>query len=286
MPQNRKRKAISRRINKFNKRFKYTAPGKSRVARKMYKSKKSRFARAVKAVVHNLAETKEYMLPVCTNNPLNHNVVTNLSNNAFSTIIGTSGEATSGQGVRIGNKIFAKKIRVSLMIESQQYRPLASYWLYLVRLKGAAADTTCSAKTQMFEDVSSTIPMDWLDTSKCDIMFCKKFVLRMPNMGTLDTMGGGGTGGDPPGSEAGGTHVTGQQNLRITNPQIITKFNVPLNCNIMYKDSNLGTPDNMQPHSFRYQWVMIAYDNFTSAGGATWPVGHVTMTTKLTFVDI
>lgn len=237
------------------------------------------------SVVNHNAEVKECLQGIASNVQLQHNKLTNLNSNVFRTTRGVAGEGAGADGMRVGNKIFVKKLRVSIMIEAQQYRPLTNYWLYLVRLKGAAMDTTITNPVDMFEGTATTIPMDFLDTSKCDVLFVKKFTLRMPNQGTLDTMGGGTSAGDPPGAEAGGTNtLSSQLNLRITNPQVITKFNVPINTTIVYRDSQDANSD--YPHSYRYQWVMLSYDNYTSQPSAIWPVGHVTMTQKMTFTDV
>lgn len=236
-------------------------------------------------VVNHNSEVKECLVGIASNVTLQHNTLTNLNNNVFRTTRGAAGEGAAADGMRIGNKIFVKKLRCSIMIEAQQYRPQTNYWLYLVRLKGANMDNTINAASQMFEQTATTIPMDFLDTSKCDVLFVKKFTLRMPNQGTLDTMGGGTLGTDPPGAQAGGSHLaSGELNLRITNPQVITKFNVPINTTINYRDSQDANSDI--PYSYRYQWVMLCYDNYTSAPSATWPVGHVTMTQKMTFTDV
>lgn len=282
MPRNRKRKQIQRNIARGAKRYKRSIHGKYRTAKKM--SKSSTFKRAVMRVVNHNAEVKECLVQLSDNRVLTHNSVMNLNTNAFQTSRGTDGEGNAGNGTRVGNKIFVKKLRMSIMIEAQQYRPLTTYWLYLVRLKGALMDTTINAKSQMFEGTSTTIPCDFLDTSKCDVLFVKKFVLRMPNLGSLDSVGVGTDGGNPPGAEGGGTHITGQANLRVTNPQWIEKFNVVINKTIVYRDTQ--DANNEIPHSYRYQWVMTCYDNYTSAQSSTWPCGHVTLSQKMSFTDV
>nr|UOF78299.1 capsid protein [Cressdnaviricota sp.] len=277
MPRNRKRKAIASRVNRFNKRFKPAT--KYRRARKS--SKSSTFRRAVMSVVNRNAEPKEILRSICQNFTLQHNRLHNLDVNAFYMELGTGGE---GSNCRIGNKAFVKKIRVSIMIEAQQYRPKTQYWLYLVRKKGNSNEII-NNQSQMFEDTVTTMPLDWLDTSKADVLFVKKFTLTMPNVGTTATMGSGVDGTNPPGAQIGGT-TAGQTNERVTNPQIICKFNVPINKNILYRDTS-ETSERATPASYRYQWVMLAYDNFSSSSAASvYPVGHVTMSTKLTFTDV
>lgn len=286
MPRNRKRKAISSRIARGAKRYKSTRTPKYRRAgpRHSMSFRRSRFTVAVQRAINRVAEVKECLVQVTSNQTLLHNVVTNIWNNPFQTQRGTDGEGNSTQGVRIGNKIYIKRLRMSIMIESQQYRPLCNYWLYLVRLKGANMDTTINSASQMFEQTTTSIPLDFLDSSKCDILYVKKFTLRMPNPGTLATVGSGFDGTQPPGAQVGGT-TAGQTNERITNPQVIKKFNVPINTTVVYRDTH--DSNNNIPATYRYQWVMIAYDNFTSSTGtSTYPVGHVTMTQKMTFTDI
>lgn len=245
----------------------------------------STFRRKVMRAINQGAETKEVLTQVCANFELLHNTVHNIWTNAFQNTRGINGEGDVTIGSRIGNKIFCKNLRLSIMIESQQYRPLASYWLYLVRLKGAAMDSVINASSQMFEGTSTTIPLDFLDSSKCDILYCKKFVLRMPNAGSIDSMGSGSTGAIPPGAAVSGSNLSGDLRERVTNPQIIKKITIPINKTIVYRDSQ--DTNNNVPASYRYQWVCIAYDNYTQqTGGTTWPIGHITMTQKMRFTDV
>lgn len=246
------------------------------------KSGKSRFARSVMSVVNRNAETKTQMIQLVQNDTLEHNTVRNITNNAFQIQLGTAGEkvgtgATPG-GVRIGDKCYVKGLKVSLYVESQQYRPQVTYWLYLVRnLNDPGSDI--ANRLDMFEGVSTTLPCDFIDSSKVHVLFAKKFTLRMPNSGTTAVMGTG--GGVPPSHD--GFAIA--DDTTITNPKRAMKFYVPINRQIRFKDWQ--DVQNEPVASCRYQWVMCAYDTYTSvSGGTTYPVGHVTMATKVYFTDV
>lgn len=260
---------------------------KQRVARPMSQGyKRSRFTVALKRGLMGLAETKEVLINVATNVVVNRNSITNLNNNAFDSSQGVGSEqmGTGGTGSRIGQRIFVKGFHVALHIEAQQYRPKTHWKLFLVRDK-AVMDNTISTSGQMYEGHNTNIMLDWLDTSKCDILWSKNFTLRMPNVGTsLTANTGAGVPPDPPGtfdheSSTGSIWTVG------TNPSFRGKFYVPVNMNINYRDSGSNIPSVM-----RYQWVMQAYDNYAMpSSGALWtayPVGHVSMTTKMKFKDI
>lgn len=251
-----------------------------------YKSKyrtKLSFKKAVMSVVNKNAEVKTVMRQVCSNLTLQHNNIHNIDSNAFYCEMGNYGEDRgSGVGARNGNKIFVKGIKVSLNIESQQYRPAVQYWLYLIRKKGNQ-DAVIDVKDEMFEGISTTLPCDYIDTSKVDILFCKKFKPRMPNMGTTLTASANGqfnvaqTEGVVPDLYEG---IYSQ----VTNPQIIQKFYVPLNRTILYQDADSA---RTIPASYRYQWVIMTYDNYSSTtADAVYPTGHITMTTKMNFTDV
>lgn len=212
-----------------------------------------------------------------------HNTVQMLDNNAFYSARGTESEMfeSAQEGCRIGKVIYITRLRVALHIEAQQYRPLTHYWLYLVRNK-INKDANIDTKSEMFEGRSSTIPLDWIDTGRVDILFSKKFTVRMPNSGTslgmLQDATGVGKNGFAYKTDAGEDYEV------FTNPQIITKFNVPINMKIMYAD------ESVVPATMRYQWVLCAYDNFTTftgvPGSGGWPVGHISMTTVMQFKDV
>lgn len=271
-----KRKAAS--YSRARKRARKTAMYRRKRGRRL----KSRRAKFVKSVVYRMAETKEALKEVAKNVTLWHNTVKNLDNNAFYTDVGTRSEQMStNDGCRIGKKIYATRMKVAVMIESQQYRPQVSYWLYLIKRKGNS-DTGVNSKDDMFEGRSTTIPMDWIDTGKVDVLYCKKIVPRMPNSGTTLAMAQ-----DQSGVNLNGVayeYSAGESYHAFTNPQHISKFSIPLRRTIMYKD------ESTIPSSQRYQWVVIAYDNFTTytgeptAGG--FPCGHISLTTVLQFKDV
>lgn len=261
-----------------------TYKSKSVPYRSKYRTKTS-FKRAVMSVVNRNAEVKTQMRQLCNNLPLTHNYVHNIDDNAFYTQLGARGEAMNlDGGVRVGKTVYVKGIKVSLNLESQQYRPGVQYWLYLVRAKGNQ-DKVIDVPNEMYEGLSTTLPCDYIDTEKVDVLFCKKFKPYMPNVGsTLTASSNGGfntaqTEGAPPDLYEG-------IYTQVTNPQIIKKFYVPLNRTIMYRDGD-DVNERSIPASFRYQWVMMTYDNFsTTTNDTTYPTGHITMTTKLNFTDV
>jgi len=242
------------------------------------------FQRKVKKTLMNLSETKEVLIEVCTNQSCKHNALTNLSANALSSTQGwkreQEGYTPAGNiGARIGDTIFVKGFSVALHIEGQQYRPRTHFKLFLVRNR--TVDTTIDSKNQMYEGVNTNIMLDWLDTSKCEIIWSKNFIVTMPNQGTSVTANTG-TEGLPPGTfdlVSGGETYT-----LVTNPSWRGKFYVPINKNIRYQENSTI------PAFSRYQWVMQAYDNYTMpSSGAYWdayPVGHVSMCTKMKFKDV
>lgn len=246
---------------------------------KKRKYKRTGFAKAVMSVVNRKAEVKEAYRQIAVNVALDHNQLNNLDSNVFYTTNGLSGEATGGtQNARVGGKIFVKGIKVALMIESMQMRPQVNYWLYLVRRKDKVDDAIIT-KDDMFEGLSTTIPMDYIDTERVHVLYCKKIVIKMPNQGTAKDM-------QAPQGWANLAESDGISKATITNPQKIVKFYVPINKTVPYVDHTdvLGRP----VPTWHYQWVMISYDNYvTNAGGAgATPTGHVHMTQVLKFTDV
>lgn len=241
--------------------------------------RRSRFRKAVMSVINRNAEVKEVMRSIVSNATVTHNTVMNLNSNAFFCEKGFEGGNHSSAAQRIGNRIFVKGFKCALMLENQQYRPRCTYWLYLVRAKGGAADTPINNQSKMFEGVTTTLPMDYIDTDKVDVMFCKKFTVTMPNSGTT-------LAGDATVTGAFYEESSGAMYTMVTNPQKILKFYVPCNFNIQYHDSDESGASTV-PTSMRYQWVLCAYSNFsaTTADG-TYPLGHVTFSTKMRFTDV
>lgn len=257
----------------------------------MYKVKKvkplrSKFARNVMAVVNRAAETKEVYRELAVNQAIRHNNVMLISSNAFYSEVGTRGEDlanSSATGTRVGKTIFLKGIKVAINLEALQKRPQTTYWLYLVKNK-TNPDEGIDLKSEMFEGRSSTIPMDYIDTDKVQVMFCKKFVLRMPNQATSSSMA---ISGFAPLAETGGNP---EYKGVVTNPQKIEKFYVPINRKIEYRDDhgdNVGRTFPIAP--LRYQWVMIGYDNYYSPSdpaNADSHIGSLHMTTVMKFTDV
>lgn len=262
----------------------YSRAKRARRASNMkYKKKKAytrrtNFSRAVMRVVNRKAEVKEAYRQIAVNVALDHNQINNLDSNVFYMTQGANGEHLSSSGIRIGQKIFVKGIKVSLMIESMQMRPQVTYWLYLIRRKDTA-DNAITTKSDMFEGLSTTIPADYLDQDRVHVLFCKKFVLRMPNNGTSKDM-------QAPQGWANEAEPDGISKATITNPQRIVKFYVPINKQICYLDIQDVTARPIAAH--QYQWVMTSYANYsTNAGGVgATPTGHVHMTQKIRFTDV
>jgi len=246
-------------------------------------------------------ESKRCILEVAKNVPMLQNTIVNLTDNAFFTDNQVFGVQMPGLGVdqlgsRVGSEIYAKGMQVSVCIESQQYRPQATYWLYLIKnVQDPSQDI--NAKGLMFEGRSTLIPMDYIDTSKVKILFAKKFVLKAPNMGTALPASTGAGLGQPPGTFEVNGEYPGElvdYDWRVmTNPQRIEKFYIPLKRKIKYRNEQDALIRVQPIGTDRYQWVAVAYDNYASniEGGATpasvglYPVGHISLTTNLIFTD-
>lgn len=267
-----------------------TNPVIYRFNRPMSKKKRfaaSRFNSAVMRAVNRNAETKEVLMNVATNAVVLHNTILNLDHNAFYCNIGSSGEmiGSGSVGARTGKKLFCKGISVSLHIENQQYRPFVRYSLLLVRAK-PNADNILDIKSKLFEGLNTTIPLDYIDTSKVDIIYQKNFNVKAPNVGTTESAGPAGVFDH---GEVEGILPDLYEGINTvsTNPRFMGKFYVPINKTIMYRDYADGANAQTIPSSYRYQWVIYAYDNrTTTTGDSTWPVGHVNMTTKMKFTDV
>ena len=254
-----------------------------------YKSKslrtrtaRGRFARNVMQVVNKRAETKICYHEVCSNKEVLHNTGDNLYNDVLAIPRGSNGEAEVGatQGTRVGKKVYIKGIKVSMMLESQQYRPQVTYWIYLVKSK---RNTTTIGYTDMFEGISSTTPCDYIDQDKVNVLYCKKVTLRMPNTGTSVAMSQ-----DASGVAINGTAYriqSGEDYELFTNPKKCMKFYIPINKTIEFIQEG-ELEDTTQPWC-RYQWFITAYDTFTTKTGSNnWPTGHITMSQKILFTDV
>jgi hypothetical protein len=252
--------------------------------KKTISKKKSNFARAVMSVVNKKAEVKLQPLVVADYDEVKHNIIQNLTDNAFFTKLGTPGEGNvaTTSGSRIGKVIFAKGMKVALNIQQSQKRALCKYVLYLVRNK-VVPDSTIDDKAEMFEGYTNTIPMDYIDTDKVQILFAKYITIKMPNLATAKDMV----------NPSGLANLAEPDNLYkgvVTNPQHFSKFYIPLNRKIMYRDyEDGGTWSNNPIGNNRYQWVITAYDNHdTDRGGTpgTEVLAHIKMTTQLLFTDV
>eukprot|EP00961_Rhodomonas_salina_P023667 317914-Rhodomonas_salina.1 len=279
------------RVGKW-KRYKQTITGKSRVRTRMSGAAKETLAHSltykIRKTVNAMAETKEVMLNLLTNGQLTHNTIHNIYNNAFYTKLGVAGEqlTSSAAGSRVGKKAYIKGISVSLHIENQQYHPDCKFCLMLIRNK-VSKDTPITTPAQIFEGLSSTLFLDWVDTGKVNILFRKYICVKAPNVGTTLTAGAAGVF-DHGEVEGVLPDLYEGINMVSTNPRYLSKFYVPINKDVMYNDydGTVGTVETI-PASYLYQWVIYGYDNSTTpSGSTTWPLAHMTMTTKLKFKDI
>lgn len=99
------------------------------------------------------------------------------SSNVFRIGTGIDGEMVENGGHgnnRFGKRIFVKGIKCAINLESQQYRPSVNYTLYLIRRKEHPADALTS-QSDMFEGCSTTLPLDYINHQKVQVLFAKKF---------------------------------------------------------------------------------------------------------------
>lgn len=247
---------------------------------------RGKFAKAVVRVMNKYAEQKVVFRQIADNLILRHNNIININNNAFYSEIGTRGEDfdnNSSSGSRVGKKIFLKGIKVSMNLEALQKRPQTTFWLYLIKNK-LDPDEDITVQSEMYEGRSTTLPLDYIDTDKVDIMYCKKFTLRMPNQATSSSMAASGFA--PLAENAGAPEYKGV----VTNPQRISKFYVKINKTITYRDYDTGATSRVLPVAYqRYQWLIVSYDTYSSpsdTANADSHIGNLHMTTKLCFTDV
>lgn len=276
----------------FLKRKRNTFRRKTANKKKSYKKRKfgarrtANFAKAVMAVVKKKSETKEVFRSLLVNGQCRHNNVQVITDNAFYTELGTRGEDlvnNSTSGTRVGKTIFLKGIKVSIMLENLQKRPQCTYWLYLIKNK-QYPDVPITEPSMMFEGKSTTLPMDYIDQDRVHILFCKKFVVKMPNIGTSKDMEASGMAHV---GETDGTDI-GVSKAVVTNPQIIQKFYVPINRTIEFRDDHAGSTRTFPIAPHRYQWVLVTYNNFSTpsdTNNADSHVGSIHMTQTLYHTD-
>lgn len=284
-----KRSRTSRYMSRSTRR-KYTRPrlmGKYKSTRRA--PSRAKFARSVMSVVNRKAETKK-IFKNCTGasgsqTQLYHNNVTQIQFNALQSVIGARGDSmndgSSGMASRIGKKIFLKGLSCAINLESIQKRPQVTYWLALMRNKKDPY-ANISAKGHIFEDLNSTIPMDYIDTDKVEVKFMKKFTLKMPNSGTSSSMPASGFA--PTWENAG----VPEMKFTVTNPQKIAKFWVPFNKTIEYNDYSPDASEGQRPHpKDMWQWVAWSYDTHgTPSTGADSETGRLELTTVMKFTDV
>lgn len=238
----------------------------------------------MRSVLMKTAEQKLVFRELAVNTAIVHNQVQTITSNAFYSDHGTGGEqgiTGSITGNRVGKEIYVKGIKVAINLEALQKRPHTTYWLYLIRNKADPAQAL-NSKASMFEGRSTTIPMDYLDTDKVHVLYCKKMTLRMPNAGTSASLDA--SGWAPTWANAGDP----QMKFVVTNPQKIQKFYVPIHRKIIYNDDDTGTTTRTVPRAGnQYQWVIIGYDNYASPdSGTDSQIGSIHMTTVMYFIDV
>lgn len=274
------------------KKAKSSVPSGATYKKRRITRKKSKFAKAVMSVVNRKAETKLVFRELAVNEPVRNNNILSVTNNAFECDLGTGGEVGnpgSTSGIRVGKSIYLKGLKIAINLEALQKRAQTTYWLYLVRNKTSPA-TTITGKADMFEGRSAAIPMDYLDTDKCHVLFCKKIILRMPNAATSADMP---SNNDNTGSGFAPTWVNAgnpEQKFVVTNPQKIAKFYVRLNRKVTFQDSDQGTTLRKVPMAGQqYQWVLIGYDNYattTNTSNSDSQIASLHMTQVMYFTDV
>lgn len=283
-----KKMVLKRRLSSYGRRSVKRRKFSMRTKSKVYARRRARgrFSKAVMRVVNKRAETKCQMINHCSNLTLWHNHVHNITDNAFFTSLGNRGSTqTFNVGSRNGKAIYVKGLKLSMNLESQQYRPQVNYWLYLIRNR-QSPNTKLETKDSIFEGLTSTIPCDYIDTEKVHILWAKKMVLRMPNTGVNQPMQQSADG--VAASGFANKVYLGEDYEVFTNPQMTKKFYIPINKKITYMDEE-DTSD-IPTGNCRYQIVAVAYDNYTTYTGpplsAGYPCGHITLSAKLLFTDV
>lgn len=245
----------------------------------------------IKRTVMSMAETKESYRVICENQSLTQNQVLEIDSNPLETYTGTMGDRmpvdqnTTNNGNRIGSAIYAKGLKMRILLEAKQSQPDTTFKLFLVRNKEQPDGGI--DKATMFERLKTTtqfpVHLDYVDTNKVDILYCKKFKPKMLPMGTMEA--------EQAGTDEARTvipeSVTAAEETRtvVTNPRVMAKFYVPLNRNIYYRDRDGTNANNNLPvWSQRYRWVMVSSAGYSQADGNE--IGHVSLTQKLLFKDI
>lgn len=220
----------------------------------------------IKKQILSMAETKHTHIEFASNQELLHNQWTRIEPDILKYI--TNGNRTFE---RIGDKIFLKGIAFRILLEGQQYRPITTYKIIMIRNR--REDDEMVTGTNIFEGTTTTKCLDFIDTNKYEVKFIKTVVVRMPNSGTSNPMGGTVHG-------AANKVLGGEDYEVFGNPQKLLKFYVPFNKTITYRDNAATASD--------YSWNLgvIAYCNFsTTTNTTTYPVGHISCVAKMYWKD-
>lgn len=259
----RRRTSYGRRSDSFGK---YLAR-RSKVRRAAFRRRPaSRMQRAIKSAVLGLAERKKVQIEVCKNQVLQHNELYVIENNIFATVVGT------GDNQRIGSKIFAKYIKFKMHFENQQYRPVASYLILVLRNKNNPS-ANISTGDNIFKGVTTSKNLDYIDYDKFQVLYSKRLMVRDGNQGGAAAMG---TSWNPgiDGVSGSSTDPRGYVNV-----QRYYNFKIRMNKTLEYLTGN--TPEYQN-----YHLAIIPYANYSATtSGDIYPVGHVSCVSEFVFKD-
>lgn len=238
-----------------------------RVYRRSRRYARKAFSKAVRRVLRKTTETKSTIANVAENNKvLYHNGVNVLTTNLFATSQGTSHEQ------RIGDRIFAKAFALKMYFENQQYRDNVQYLVLIIRNKNMSGQDIVIGE-DIWEGVSTTKCLDWIDTNKYDVMFAKRvWVKHDSTPGTANIMGTGGLDGQT-GLNPDSVEYIGQGKR-------LVKFYIPIRKLMKYNDGST------RPSTMSYSLCVVPYISYTAqTGGTVYPAGHVSWVGKFYFKD-
>lgn len=238
-----------------------------RRSKRTFRLRRRGLARTIKRVLLRNAETK-FRFNSASNVTLEHNEVRVIANNILYLQQGDAHDQRSG------DKVFAKHVKFKLYFENQQYRPRVSYTVLVLRNKTNASADIVNGEN-IFEGVTSTKSLDFIDYNKYDVIYRKS--VTVSNAGSYPGEPGAmGSSGGVDGAVASAPNFT---NL-VTNANKYKSFTVRLNKNITYQDGSTN------PSTQRYALAIIPYINNTSiTSGALHPAGHVSMVYRYVFKD-
>jgi hypothetical protein len=195
---------------------------------------------------------------------LEHNELRAIHNNLFNTSQGT------GHDQRVGDRVYAKALTVKMYFENQQYRPRADYLVMVIRNKNSPSSNITSGEN-IFEGVSSSKNIDFIDYNKYDILYSKR--ITVSNAGSYPGSAAAMNNGSVDGT------VTGAAD-HLVNAARYHTFKIKLGKSMAYLDGST------EPSFQRYALACIPYANYSSStSGGTYPVGHVSAVFTFSFKD-